>query len=118
MITPSCRLAIDEYRRTSHNVRRFWNLIYAVAAASAVALIVFIVTLAVGGSGLTAIVPGVGSVLGGVALTSFVKLKDDAYKEHLRARTAVKSDCGGPTARGTESGTTTGVQELLSALID
>lgn len=116
MIGPACRLAIDEYRRTSHNIRRFWNLIYAVAAASAVALIVFIVTLAVG-SGLTAIVPGVGSVLGGVALTSLVKLKDDAYKEHRRARAAVKSDCGGATARGEESGTTS-VEELLSALID
>ena len=116
MISPSCRLAIDEYRRTSHNVQRFWNLIYAVAAASTVALIVFIITLTFG-SGLTAIVPGVGSVLGGVALTSLVKLKDGAYKEHQRARKAVKSDCGGITARGEESEAAS-VQELLSALMD
>lgn len=116
MITPACRFAIDEYRRTSRNIRRFWNLIYAVAAASAVSLIVFIVTLAIG-SASTAIVPGVGSVLGGVAMTSLIKLKNDAYKEHQRARKAVKSDCGGSTARG-EGPSATDVEELLSALID
>jgi hypothetical protein len=116
VITPACNLAIDEFKRTSANVRRFWNLIYAVSAASAVMLVVFVVTIAFSDR-LAAIVPGVGSVMGGAGLAALVKLKNSAYAELGKARAAVRADCKISTARSVEL-SANDIDDVLSALVD
>lgn len=116
MISPPCALAIDEYKRATRNVARFWNLIYAVAAASAVTLCWFLLSVAVLESE-AAIVPAVASVLGGAGVATLVKLKNDAYGELQTAVAAVRSDCGGSTSRG-DAAESAALRETIAALLE
>jgi len=93
-----CQVALDELKRTSANVRRFWNLIYAVGAATAVGAVYAIVLFAVGQTA-AGIISGIASVLGGGGTAFLNRAKDDAFDELREAKQAVTFDCS-PRAGG------------------
>lgn len=113
----ACEMAVREFNRTIDNVQRFWQLLYAVAAALAVTLIVFLISL-IFGNQLIAITTGVSSVLGGGGLVFLGRLKNQAIAEHEKAKLAVRKDCSNcNTIRGSEEETMT-IEQLVSAFID
>jgi hypothetical protein len=93
-LTLPCQIAIDEIRRTARNVRRFWNLIYCVSAATAVAVLFSIVNV-VRGVDPSFIVAGLAVIVGGGGVAFLVKMKNSALEEHELAKMAVKQDCLG-----------------------
>ncbi len=81
-------IALSEVQRASRNARRFWNLLYALGAATAMALIVGILLSTLGHS-VQAIVTGVATLLGGAGSAFLVKMKNDAVEELERAKSAL-----------------------------
>lgn len=100
-ISVPCQAALDELKRTSINVDRFWHLVYALAAVATLALIYSIILAALGQT-VTAIVSGVGTVLAGSAAGFVTKARDSAIAELSEAKRAVSIDCQpGAGSRGT-----------------
>lgn len=85
-------MAMQELRRTSANVRRFWNLLYAVGVGTTVTLC-FALALLVWGAGTAGIASGITALVGGAGVTFLVKLKNDAVRELEAAKAALRRDC-------------------------
>lgn len=123
MVTPTPELpvpvaiALSEVQRASRNARRFWNLLYALGAATAMALIVGIL-LATLGHSVQAIVTGVATLLGGAGSAFLVKMKNDAVEELERAKSALLQhweDAG--ASRSTTRGGGEGAGDLIESLM-
>src|SRR4051812_5882850 len=90
----ACSIAIEEYTRSRRNLQRFWNLLYATAAATVVTLIVGLIEVMRGDAG-TGVAAGVSALVTGGGFAVLIKLKDQAFGELRRAQTAVRTDCVG-----------------------
>lgn len=110
-----CKVAMDELRRSSANVRRFWNLLYAVACGTTVTLL-YAFLLLLRGQGVSAIASGVASLVGGVGVGFLIKMKNDAVKELARAKKAVREDCASPG--GDRGGESEGQDPILNEVLD
>lgn len=89
----ACGMALSELKRTSTNVRRFWNLLYGASAATLVALVYGLILFAVGAEA-GAFASGVATLVGGAGAAFLVKMKNDAVAELESAKAAVRTDCG------------------------
>lgn len=107
-------IALSEVQRASRNARRFWNLLYAVGTATAMALIVGIL-LATLGHSVQAIVTGVATLLGGAGSAFLVKMKNDAVEELERAKSALLEHW---KEAGTTRSTTRGLGEGMGDLVE
>lgn len=101
-VSVPCQAALDELARTSANVKRFWNLIYAVGAVTAAVLIYAVVLVALG-QALPAAFSGIASILGGSGTAFLSKRKNEAVAELQEAKESVSSDCA-PGTGGRGSG--------------
>lgn len=113
-------IALSEVQRASYNARRFWNLLYAVGAATSIALVVGIV-LATMGYSVQAIFSGVATLLGGAGSAYLVKMKNDAVEELERAKRALLQDWKdaglGRSSIQAESGSVGGLVQTLISMI-
>jgi len=117
-----CNAALVEFTRANKNVRRFYNLIWAVAAAAAATLIWALLSLIFGRS-IDAMVAGVVAVLGGGGVAVLVNFKNSAMAEYAKAQAKVRQDCRGESgpARGEEltgEAAPVDTNEVLDALTD
>ena len=89
-----CRDARVKRAAAAANFRRYDNLVYLVAGATAIALVIAIGLIVINqrDNGIATLVAG---VVGGGATIWLVKLKNDAKKDELDAWTEVKNECRG-----------------------
>ncbi|USQ75349.1 TRADD-N-associated membrane domain-containing protein [Ornithinimicrobium cryptoxanthini] len=88
-----CRQALIELEETRRNVRRFWNLIYAVSVAFAL-FTIFLVGSLVWGNDPSKAVAALATIASGGGLLFVIRQKNQAEKRHDTAKSALRRDCG------------------------
>ena len=98
--SPACQAAIRDERAKFKRLNRFWALVYGVAAATAVASILLIVSLLSGGNNPTSIVGGIATITSGGGMAWVVTQRNRAAKDHDAAKESLRQDCAGVQTTG------------------
>lgn len=103
-VSPACQAAIRDERAKFKRLNQFWALVYGVAAATAVATILLIVSL-FWGNNPTTIVGGIATVTSGGGMAWVVAQRNRAAEDHDAAKEGLRQDCAGvqATTGGLES---------------